>query len=96
MKIELHNDDVVHLEANMSLTEDKTSKVGELAQSLKDRVNNPSLNHWFDNGVECECLRASEGGGWQTGKIRIRFEFIPDVPDEPAPEVSDAVRSPNF
>ena len=81
MKIEPHDDDVVHLDSNMSLIGNKTAKISQLAQNLKDRVENPSLSDWFDKGVVCEFLRATEGGGWQTGKIRIRFEFIPDVPD---------------
>ena len=89
MKFEPHNDDVVHLEAALSLTGNKTSKVSQLAQNLKDRVGNPSLIDWFDQGAECEFLRASEGGGWQTGRIRIRFEFIPDAPEIVEPQVKD-------
>ena len=81
MKIEPHDDDVVHMEAQMGLTGEQTVKISQLVQNLRDRIKNPTLDVWLNKGVECEFLRASEGGGWQTGKIRIRFEFIPDVPE---------------
>ncbi|MGF1989106.1 MAG: KGK domain-containing protein [Nostoc sp. ZfuVER08] len=34
---------------------------------------------WIGKGVACKVLLV-KGGGWQKGKIRIRFEFIPDSP----------------
>jgi hypothetical protein len=100
MKIEPHKDDVVSIDPEICLMSYQTMKVSELPQNFKELFQSTSvevasdvLSAWVDEGVECEFLRASTGGGWQTGKIRIRFEFIPDVsnPDEPPPRPGDEV-----
>ena len=60
-----------------------TSTGDELMERLKSLVHrNTSLQEdkaeaWAANGVNCKLLLA-EGGGWQKGKIRIRFEFVPE------------------
>ena len=43
-------------------------------------------------------VSASGGTGWQTGKIRIRFEFVPDVLDEPelSPDSNSLAPLPDF
>jgi|SRR3569832_191398 len=88
MKIEPHRDDVVSIDPQMCLMASQTTRISELPQGFKElfQSNNGEfasdvLSTWIEEGVECEFLRASTGGGWQTGKIRIRFEFVPDVPD---------------
>jgi hypothetical protein len=52
-----------------------------------------------EEGIECEFLKASTGGGWQKGKIRVRefslhLEFVPDVPDEPEPSPDTTALAP--
>ncbi len=88
MKIEPHNDDVVSIDPDACLMPSQTMRVSELPRCLKELFQSlpgdsviDILSVWLEEGVECEFLRASTGGGWQTGKFRIRFEFIPDVPD---------------
>jgi hypothetical protein len=88
MKIEPHGDDVVSMEPDKTLMRSRTLKISELPQGFKELLLSSVedsafdlLDAWLNEGVECEFLRASTGGGWQTGKIRIRFEFVPDVPD---------------
>ncbi len=65
------------MEASKNLTGEQTVKFSQLIKYLKDGYSHRGA--WFEEGVECEFLNVREGKGWQTGKIRIRFEFIPDV-----------------
>jgi hypothetical protein len=78
-KVELNDDDVISMEANWSLLGTSTFKVSQIIQCLKDRVGASIIGRWFVEGAECEVL-SPRGGGWQKGKIRIHFEFIPDEP----------------
>jgi hypothetical protein len=88
---ELDGDDVVSMSLGPSnFIATKTFRVNEIDQRLKDKLNSSISNDWFKEGVECESLKASTGGGWQKGKIRIReicihFEFVSDEP-EPSPD----------
>jgi hypothetical protein len=83
MSFEPHSDDVLSV-ADPSLTpvDHETLRVSQLVQAFKD-LQNKTYRTWYEQGIECEFLSASGGTGWQTGKIRIRFEFVPDVLDEP-------------
>jgi hypothetical protein len=97
MKIEPHRDDVVSIDPEICLMASQTMRISELPQNFKELFQSTSkeaasdvLSAWIEEGVDCEFLSSSEGGGWQTGKIRIRFEFVPDVCDpqesQPNPE----------
>jgi hypothetical protein len=96
MNFEPHADDVVSMSPNKSLLGLETVRVKQLAERMKQLLGGHSVaDSWLGEGAECEFLRASDGGGWQKGKIRIRFEINPDVLEpELDPEQSDAVLSP--
>ncbi|MFN6565445.1 MAG: KGK domain-containing protein [Nostoc sp. ChiSLP01] len=79
---ELMNDDIVLMYPDETFGRGRISKVGELAQNIKDFFYSCELPHkgWLDGtGVDCEVLQA-QGGGWQGGKIKLsmKLEFIPD------------------
>jgi KGK domain len=82
-EIVLNNDDVVLMDANVSLTECKTSKVEDIVDAIRDIFNSSEIDVWVDGGggIACKILQA-QGGGWKKGKVRISFrlEFIPDEP----------------
>lgn len=87
MTFQLNDDDVVSMNAQHSFGVGNIFKFGSLKQQLKDRLG----SRWVDDSIECEVLSTS-GGGWQKAKIRLCLDV---VLDEPTPEESDAVRSPN-
>ncbi len=39
----------------------------------------------FDDGINCNLLQPN-GNGWQKGRLKICFEFIPEEPDPVAPQ----------
>lgn len=82
----LDGNDVVSMDANRSLLGTQTFKISQFAKGFSDRFGSSVMNNWLDEGVECEVLKVGEG--WRNGKIRIRFEF---VPDEPSSEVDSAL-----
>ncbi|MEH2280207.1 MAG: KGK domain-containing protein [Nostoc sp.] len=68
-------------------------------QRLKSLVHRSSnlqedkVSDWLVNGLNCKVLLA-QGGGWQKGKIRIRFEFVHDKPTPTKPLISTNSASP--
>ncbi len=38
------------------------------------------IHDWCNEGMKCEVLTC-DGKGWQTGKVRLTLEFIPDEPE---------------
>lgn len=62
-----------------------TFKLNELLKSAIlwiITVNNScaAYSNWLKTeGVKCQVLR-KDGGGWQSGKVRFRVEFVPDNP----------------
>jgi hypothetical protein len=88
----LNDDDVVQMNRTESFVDASTFVVRQARIRLVDAKNviGGDMNAWAGEGVKCEILRPGER--WQKGKVRLRLEF---VPDEPTPEESDAVRSPN-
>ncbi len=92
-------DDVVSMQAIGNFMRAGIVKVNKIDQNLKAVLRDHSHSHLFKEGVECEFLKASTGGGWQKGRFRvrevcIRFEFIPDVPDEPEPSPDSSALAP--
>lgn len=85
----LNSDDVISMNQSASLvTNNATFKIDQLKRNLRDRIGNTTTTQsWMEDGVECELLSVSTGKGWQKGKIRIRFEFVPDEP-EPSPDAN--------
>jgi hypothetical protein len=77
----LDGNDVVSMEANWSLLNTPTFKVSQFTRGFSDRFGSSTVVNWLGEGVECEVLKA--GAEWRKGRIRIRFEFVPDTPDEP-------------
>ncbi|MEH1802157.1 MAG: KGK domain-containing protein [Nostoc sp.] len=94
-RIILSAKDVVSVAQN-SINSSPTSTVRELMERLKFSLHGnydgqkQTAIGWVENGVPCELLSA-QGGGWQKGRIRIRFEF---VPDEPTPLIPPNSTSP--
>lgn len=76
---EVDEDDVLWM-AEKSLLGTPTFLLRQLTQWFKDRVGLPQIEQCLGDGVECELL-SPRGGGWQKGKVRIRFEFVPDEPE---------------
>jgi hypothetical protein len=88
--VEPDGDDVVSMLPIHNLIGDRISRFNTIDQALKNQLRSSISSNWFKEGIECEFLKASTGGGWQKGKIRVRefflrLEFVPDVPDEPEP-----------
>ena len=75
----LSNDDVVSMNSKMSLVASPTFKVSQFMHWFK-QIAGGAGEAWTGEGVDCEDL-SSAGGGWQTGKVRIRLEFVPDEPE---------------
>jgi hypothetical protein len=77
----LNNNDVV---LTISDSGEHTYRVNELLDIIKQvftKIKAGSyLAQCLEDGGECQVLK-SNGGGWKTGKIRIRIEFIPDHPE---------------
>jgi hypothetical protein len=88
-RFEPSDDDVVSIDPNLNIVKNNpTVRVSQLVKVLKEYLTNYSVpatvaETWLGEGAECELLTAFTGQGWQTGKIRIRFEFVPDVLDIP-------------
>ncbi|WP_413171674.1 KGK domain-containing protein [Anabaena azotica] len=88
----LDDNDVVKLDSSENPAETTTSTHNEIMQAiwagvryrLKEwrRIKDPgSFNRIFSCGVRGQVLR-SDGGGWQSGVVRVRLEFIPDEPQQ--------------
>lgn len=98
--IEPDEDDVLWIEPGINPVKNHTITIAQLIQAIKTQFQ-PTLSSspastadaWFKEGIECEFLDASAGGGWKKGKIRLRLEFLPDEPDPR--DSSDLVLSPN-
>ncbi|MGF1989105.1 MAG: KGK domain-containing protein [Nostoc sp. ZfuVER08] len=83
-KIVLKPNDVVSMDEEENCTKDKTSIVQDMILAVKDAFADYSeinFERWIGGGIPCEVLQA-QGGGWQTGTIKLSFcfEFIPDKP----------------
>lgn len=79
-KMELNQNDVVTMEAQLSFSAGAICKVGQLQRAIKNHLKDPLWMWIREKGVECEVLQV-EGGGWQKGKMYLRMEFIPDTPE---------------
>ena len=94
-RFEPERDDVVWMrDTAKSPVNNLTFLVAQLTQAFtssieKGLLDSPSITAkaWFGDGVECELVDVSAGGGWKKGKIRLRLEFVPEEPEpEPEPE----------
>ena len=95
---ELQGDDVASTSASTSSNFGlgSTFKVGELLQAAISWVAatgsnghaNPLVKWFTVDGVKCQILR-TQGGGWKSGKLVFRLEFIPDEPevDQQSPSI---------
>lgn len=98
-QIILSDEDVISMAQDTNLTEASTSTGEELMERLKYLVHRSSnleedkASDWFGDGVNCKLLLA-QGGGWQKGKIRILFEFVPDKPTPTKPLIPTDSTSP--
>lgn len=91
---EPHGDDVLSVSsAPLTPVNNQTLKVSQLIEAFKG-LQNSAYRTWYEEGIECEFLGTSGGTGWQTGKIRVRFEFIPDVPPEPELDFDSTALAP--
>ncbi|MEH2347591.1 MAG: KGK domain-containing protein [Nostoc sp.] len=98
-QIFLSDEDVVSMAQDANFVGAPTCTGEELMECLESLVYQYSSLHedkasaWAANGVNCKLLLA-QGGGWQKGKIRIRFEFIPDKPTSTKPVIPTNSTSP--
>lgn len=87
-KFNLNNDDVISMDASASLANTSTSTCEELITTLQGilhyHLGTDAASNWSNDGVNCRVLQI-KGGGWQTGKVRVRIEFIPDKPTDTSP-----------
>lgn len=85
----LEDNDVVLAISDNSET---TYKVRDFLRIIKQIFatlrNGAYLEQCLEDGGECQVLK-SNGGGWKTGKIRIRIEFIPDQAEPPQSPLDD-------
>ena len=95
-QFQLNDDDVVSIDPEVCVMPSRTMRITEIPEGFKELFQSSGgeaaldiLSAWLGEGVECEFLRASTGGGWQTGRIRVRFEIIPDVPEFAEPQTED-------
>jgi len=84
------SDDVVLMKASENLISNtSTYQISQLKETIRQYfsrlINAPPT--WLEEGVECQFLKAQEGGGWKKGKIRLRVEIVPDEP-EPSPDAN--------
>ncbi len=90
----LDPDEVLYVPSGKILMDNPTFKVGEfldtLAQTVSDCESEWSEDHegWFAEGVECQAMRLT-GQGWQSGRVRLRVEFMPAPGPELLPEGSN-------
>jgi hypothetical protein len=88
----LDSDDVISMKDSESFLGFSTFKTLEMMVRLVSRdvrqLNQKTLLEWLDEGVSCEVLKTS-GGGWQSGKVRISLEFIPDKPEDDEDELQE-------
>ncbi|MEH2446752.1 MAG: KGK domain-containing protein [Nostoc sp.] len=98
-QIFLSDEDVVSMAQDTNLTEASTLTGEELMETVanlvfqKTRLEEDEVKGWAANGVNCKVL-LTQGGGWQKGKIRIRFEFVPDKPTPTKPLIPTNSTSP--
>ncbi|MEH2455761.1 KGK domain-containing protein [Nostoc sp.] len=98
-QIILSDEDVISMAQDANFAEASTLTGEELMERLKYLVHRSSnleedkALDWFGNGVNCKLLLA-QGGGWQKGKIRILFEFVPDKPTPTKPLIPTESTSP--
>lgn len=93
----LGDDDAVSMQASTNFNRMPMLKVSQMKQELRDlvagRLDKKAAELWVNEGVSCEILKASTGGGWQKGKLYLRFEFVSDEPPQSDnPESLDALR----
>ncbi|BAZ29961.1 KGK domain family protein [Cylindrospermum sp. NIES-4074] len=90
---QLNDDDVVNLTASSNIANTTTSTVSELKEALSSLLSahltrGPSSGEaWVYGGVHCKVLSV-DGGGWQSGKIQLRLEFVPNEPKPSSPQKS--------
>lgn len=84
--LDLNKDDVVQLGGSGS----SLQKYGGFITQLKEAIARSGIQQYFNGGLEIQFLKTT-GGGWQKGKLHLRFEFVPDEPAD-NPESLDALR----
>lgn len=77
----LDRDDVVSCGHLSVFTGKPLFEYWEAGHSFQMWLSSKNISSDLVSGVPCKFLKTS-GGGWKTGKFRIRLEFIPD----PEPE----------
>jgi KGK domain len=76
--IQISEVDVISFSGSKPLSLPKTIRFIELKEQLKQRPFNQVIDQSLMNeGVECEILQPGSKA-WKKGKIKIKFEFIPD------------------
>ena len=71
----LNDSDVVSTPSSVLMFQ-STFTLKELVDIMQSRIAEADL---FSEGLECRLL--SPGKDWETGKVKIRFEFVPNQSD---------------
>lgn len=82
-----HDDVIVLEEAGQHLINHRTFTVGEFLAQLAGRIHTQTAEKakWIGDGLACQKL--APGQNWQSGKVRVCLEFIPDEPESPLDEI---------
>lgn len=89
------NDDVITItEKNDNvLISHHTYQANEFLNRLGEHIDRHKKEKWIDKGVPCKMLSPNQN--WQTGKIKICLQFIPDIPESPLDDVRQELERDN-
>ncbi|MDJ0904191.1 MAG: KGK domain-containing protein [Xenococcus sp. MO_188.B8] len=77
----INNDEVISInnkEDNVLLGH-HTYKANEFLHRLGEHIDRHKIDRWIVDGVPCQLLSPNQN--WQSGKIKICVQFIPDRPE---------------
>jgi hypothetical protein len=94
----LNEHDVINTRSNI-LIHHQTFTSEELLEKMRSTLSihrsDCGSYGWIGEGVNCEVLACQNNiQGWQSGKVRIVLEFIPDEISEPIKPIGEELDSP--
>lgn len=87
----IRNDEVITIidKKDNVLIGHHTYQAKEFLNRLGEHIDRHKKEKWIDEGVPCKILSPNQN--WQTGKIKISLQFIPDETES----VLDDIRQEN-
>jgi hypothetical protein len=81
-RIVLNKNDVIRTDHNI-LVRHTTFTQSDLLDEMRDYIRisdqTEEIYNWIGEGIDCQVLQCqSNAKGWQSGKLRITLEFIPE------------------